>query len=526
MNKKPFLLIILDGWGVASPSRGNGISLSNTPNFTNLVQTFPTLTLQASGEAVGLSWGEMGNSEVGHMNLGGGKVIFQELPRITRAISDGSFQENQGLNSAIEHVKKNNSKLHLLGLVSNGGIHSFNEHLYALVELAKQKEINQVFIHVFLDGRDTPHNSGLTFIQKLQNHLNEVGVGKIATISGRFYAMDRDNRWERTQKAYLALAEGQADNKADNPVTAVEQSYNQKIYDEEFIPTMIMENGQTVAKIDDNDALIYFNFRADRARQLTKALILPGFEKFQRPRSLKNLHLVTMTKYEKDLPVTVAFPKETIENPLGKVLAANKMTQFHIAETEKYAHVTFFFNCGKEDPFKGETRALVPSPSVASYDQKPGMSANEVKDRLIQEINSGKQDFLVVNFANADMVGHTGNLEAVIEAVGKIDVYLGEVIKAVLKTGGSAIVTADHGNAEELVNLQTGEIHKEHTTNPVPCIIVGEGWRKTSPNVKSDDLSKVVPIGVLSDVAPTILSIMGKEKHPEMTGRDLLNYIK
>ena len=527
MTKQPLLLVILDGWGVAPPSKGNGITLSPTPNFSSLVKNFPTLTLQASGEAVGLAWGEMGNSEVGHMNMGGGKVIFQQLPRITRSISDNSFFGNQAFQQAIAQVKKHQSKLHLLGLVSNGGIHSFDEHLYALVELAKQNNIDQVFIHAFLDGRDTPRNSGLTFIQKLQDHLQEIGLGQIATISGRYYAMDRDNRWDRVAKAYLALAEGQAENKSEEVISAIENSYKQKIYDEELLPTVITKEGQPVARLEDNDALIFFNFRSDRARQLTKALILPGFEKFKRPRQLNNLLMVTMTEYEKDLPVIVAFPKETINNPLARVLADSKLSQFHIAETEKYAHVTFFFNCGREDPFPGEKRALIPSPSVASYDQQPQMSARQVKDRLIKEIKSDQHDFLVVNFANSDMVGHTGNLEAVIKAISVVDSCLGEVIKTVLAKGGSAIVTADHGNAEEMIKLQTGEVHKEHTTNPVPCIIIGDKYRKAAPDfLDAESLNKIVPVGVLSDITTTLLAMIGREPHPEMTGSNLLNFIK
>ena len=520
------VLVILDGWGVAPPSRGNGISLAQTPVFDSLVQSYPTLTLQASGEAVGLSWGEMGNSEVGHMNLGGGKVIFQELPRITRSISDSSFFSNQAFNQAIEHVKKHDSQLHLMGLVSNGGIHSFDEHLYALLELAKQKGVKKVFVHAFLDGRDTPRNSGLTFIQKLQQHLDEIKNGRIASICGRYYAMDRDNRWDRVQKAYQAIAEGSAESKSADPLKAVNESYQKQIYDEEFLPCVITENGQSLTKINDQDAVIYFNFRSDRARQLTKAIILPGFAKFNRPRRLNNLFFVTMTEYEKDLPVIIAFVKETIENPLAKVLADNKKTQFHIAETEKYAHVTFFFNCGKEEAFPGETRSLVPSPSVASYDQKPEMSAFEVRDKLVAAIKSGEYDFLVVNFANSDMVGHSGNLEAVIKAVQVVDSCLGQVVKAIIAKSGQAIITADHGNAEELLKLQTGEINKEHTTNPVPCIVIDKKISRKFSVSQVDDLSSLTSVGVLSDVAPTICAMMGIDKHKDMTGRNLFTYLR
>ena len=523
---KPLVLIILDGWGVAPPSRGNCLDLARTPVMDKLISVFPSMTLQASGESVGLPWGEMGNSEVGHLNLGAGKIIYQNLPRINKSISDGSFFKNEALKKACLHVKKNNSDFHVMGLVSTGGVHSSIDHLYAILEFCQKEKIKNLYIHAFLDGRDTPHNSAQNFIEKLQSRMDELKIGKIATLSGRFYAMDRDNRWDRIEKAYLALTQGKAENYAKNPLEAVLKSYQNNIYDEQFIPTVItQEKDLPIAKVKNNDALVFFNFRADRARQLTKAFVLPGFEKFPRKEYLNDLFFVAMTEYEKDLPVLIAFPPEKIEKPIAKVISDNNLNQLHIAETEKYAHVTFFFNGGREDPFPNEHRALIPSPSVSSYDQKPEMSARQVTERVIKEINTGKYAFVVINFANSDMVGHTGNIPAIIKAIETVDQCLGEIVDCVLAIDGCLIITADHGNAEDKINSQTGFINKEHNTDPVPFIIVGKPWEGKGQKGLSRDLSVLTPFGMLSDVAPTILAIMGIPKPSEMTGRNLLKYI-
>ncbi|MFH1536415.1 MAG: 2,3-bisphosphoglycerate-independent phosphoglycerate mutase, partial [Patescibacteria group bacterium] len=516
----PVILMVLDGWGIASPSRGNAINLANTPNFDSLVSIYPATTLQASGELVGLPWAEMGNSEVGHLTIGGGKVIFQNFPYINRCISDGSFFTNKTFNSVKEHVTKNNSDLHLIGLTSEGGVHSSQNHLYALLEFCKNEGIKNIYIHCFLDGRDTPHNSGISYIAQLHDRLTAMGIGKIATISGRFYAMDRDNRWDRIAKTYNAMVLGEAENKAKDALEAVEVSYQKQIFDEEFLPTVITENEKPVATIKDNDAVIFFNFRADRGRQLTKSFVLPGFSKFARKKTIKNLSFTTLTEYEKNLPVKVAFDPGKITIPMSKVISDAGLKQLHIAESEKYAHVTFFFNGGKEDVFPGEDRAIIPSPKVTTYDEKPEMSAIELKDRLLQELKKEEYHFIVVNFANADMVGHTGNIQAAIKAVETVDKCIGDLTNFILQTSGTMVITADHGNAEEMYNLRTGEIMKEHTTNPVPFLLVGRKWAQQKalwPEVPRNDLSRTKPKGVLSDITPTLLHLMGLPVPPEMS---------
>lgn len=527
MNKvpKPVALIILDGWGVAPASDGNGVTLAKTPNFNKYVSVYPAMTLLASGEAVGLSWGEMGNSEVGHLNLGVGKIFYQNLPRISKAIDDGGFFKISALIKAAEHVKAHNSKLHLIGLVSEGKVHAMLSHCVALLEFAKKNKVKDVFVHAFLDGRDSQFNSGLGFIEELEKQMDKIGVGKIASLHGRMYAMDRDNRWERVEKTYRVLVEGKSEEIFDDPIEAIEKSYKEKVFDEEFIPVVIEKQGSPEALIVDNDAVISFNYRADRARQLTHAFVDDNFDKFNRGAKLKNLFFCTMTEYEKDLPVEIAFAHESVRTSLPKVLSEKGFRQLHIAETEKYAHVTFFFSGGTEEPFSGEERVVVPSPKVASYSETPAMSAKKVTEELQKEILQEKHDFIVVNFANPDMVGHTGNVEATVKAIEFIDKCLGEVVELVLSKGGAAVVVADHGNAEELVNLQTGEIDKEHSTNPVPCLIIGSEFEgKTIEDVQTvgNDLSLVQPIGLLSDVAPTILKLMGVEKPDEMDGRSLI----
>jgi len=524
MNRpRPIVLLVLDGFGIAPASRANAISMAKTPNFDKFATNYPVMPLAASGEAVGLSWGEMGNSQVGHLSLGSGLIPYQYLPRITKAITDSTFFQNQAFLELCQHVNKNNVALHIMGLVSSGGVHSYNEHLYALLELCKQQKIDKVFIHAFLDGRDTVYNSGRNFLEKLQDKIKKIGVGKIASLSGRFWSMDRDNRWERTSQAYEAIVNGKSEKSYSDPLQAIDASYDSKVYDEQMVPVVITEGGQPVAKINDNDGLIFFNFRADRARQLTKALVVPGFEKFQR-NYLKNLYMVTMTEYETDLPVNVAFPPLQITMPLARVLSEAGLKQLHIAETEKYAHVTYFFNGGQETNFEGEDRALIPSPAVSSYDQKPAMSAREITARVTQAIKESKYDFIVINFANADMVGHTGNIQATMEAVEVLDQSVGEIVDATLSYDGVILITADHGNAESMYDLQTGVIDKEHTNSPVPLFIIGQQYAGKSvlSGVSGTDLSHVTPVGVLADVAPTILKIAGLKKPPEMTGSSLI----
>jgi len=524
---KPVVLAVLDGWGITQPYSGNAISQASTITIDELINKYPAITLRASGEAVGLPWGEAGNSEVGHLNLGLGRIVYQDLPRINKAISDNSVYKNKALLAAINHVKKSrrsNAKLHLFGLVSNGSVHASIEHLKAILVLAKEQKVSQVYLHVILDGRDTPYNSGLNFIKEIERFMAEYGVGKIAVIQGRFYAMDRNSHWDRTAKAYLAMTNGMG-NKSDNAIKAIEESYKKKIYDEEFTPTVITKNEQPIAKIEEGDSVIFFNYRADRARQITKAFVLPGFTKFKERRYLGDLFFVCFTRYEKDLPAEVAFPPETIKNTLGEVVAEARLQQLRIAETEKYAHVTYFFNGGREGKGEGEEHVLVPSPQVASYDLRPEMSAFEITEKLIKVIDEVKYDFILVNFANSDMVGHTGNLQAAIKAIEAVDKCINKIVKAVLAKDGVLVITADHGNAEAMFNMQTGMIDKEHTNNPVPFIVAGEqfeGRTIAGQDAVSGDLSLIQPQGILSDVAPTILKILGIKKPDEMTGRSLI----
>ncbi len=511
-------LIILDGWGVAPPASGNALSLAETPYLDGLINDYPAMTLQASGEAVGLPWGEMGNSEVGHLSLGAGKVLYQNLPLINRAVTSGEFFKNKGFLRAVEQVKKNNSNLHLMGLVSDGGVHSSQEHLYALLDFCKEQGLEKVFIHGWLDGRDTAKNAALNQIAQLQTKLQEKGIGKLVSLCGRYWAMDRDNHWDRVAKAYNAMVKAEAEQQSMSPLAAIEMSYQKNIFDEEFEPTVI-DGGQ---KVEPGDAVICFNFRADRMRQVTKALALPAFEKFDR-QYLKDVTVVTMTEYEKNLPVTIAFEPGKVENPLARVLSEAGKKQLHIAETEKYAHVTFFFNGGKEDEFEGEDRMIVPSPQVASYAEKPEMSSDQVKSKIIESIS--KYDFIVANFANADMVGHTGDLEAAKKGAEALDKCLAEIVPKILEADGTLIITADHGNAEEMINLSNGKNLKEHTTNPVLCVLASKALKERAgewPTVPNSDLSQVQPMGILADVAPTILEIMKINKPEEMTGRSLL----
>ena len=521
---KPVVLVILDGWGISQPYTGNAITQADTPFINSLISEYPSITLLASGESVGLPWGEPGNSEVGHTNIGLGKILYQDLPRINKEISDNSFFQNKVLLEAVNHAKNNNSSLHLMGIVSNGCVHGSIDHLHALLVLAKEQKIKNVYIHAILDGRDVSFNSGMNFIKGIEKSIEEYKIGAIATVAGRYYTMDRNNNWDRIEKGYLAMTAG-IGNKAESAVQAIEESYGNKIYDEEFVPTVIEKNGKPVAVIDDNDAIIFFNFRPDRARQITQAFTAEKIEKFNRQKLITNLYYACFTEYEKGLPVHIVFESDEVKNTLGDVVANAGLKQLRIAETEKYAHVTYFFNGGKEEKSSGEEHILIPSPQVSSYDQKPEMSAGEITDRLVKEIDANKHDMIIVNYANADMVGHTGNIIAAIKAIEFLDKCVSKVTKAILNKGGVLMITADHGNAEVMFNMQTGQIDKEHTTNPVPFILVGNEYRGKSvgwKNVAGSDLSLVQPQGILADIAPTMLKVLNIEKSEEMSGVSLI----
>ena len=505
MDRKPIMLMILDGFG--ENEKANAIKAAKTPNIDKLMKTCPTTRIFTSGLNVGLPEGQMGNSEVGHTNIGAGRIVYQELTRITKEIEDGDFFSIKEFSEAIENCKKNNSNLHVMGLLSDGGVHSHIRHLYALLELAKRKDFENVYIHCFLDGRDTPPASGESYVIKLEEKIKEKGVGKIATISGRFYAMDRDKRWERIKKAYDALVNGIGE-KATSAISAIESSYQKEIFDEFVVPTVIYNGDEPVAKIQDKDSVIFFNFRPDRAREITRTLVDKDFNEFETKKL--DLFFVCFTKYDETLPnVNIAFKPTVLNNTFGEYISKCGLTQLRIAETEKYAHVTFFFNGGEEKQYKGEDRILVPSPKVETYDLKPEMSAYEVTQKVIEAIESKKYDCIILNYANPDMVGHTGNFEAAVKAIDTIDECVGKVIEALEKENGVAIITADHGNAEQMIDYKTGEPHTAHTTNPVPLILYG---------VEGVKLKE----GKLADLAPTMLEIMGLEKPKEMTGESLI----
>ena len=510
MNNNLTMLMILDGFGIRESEVGNAVKLANTPNIDKLMKICPTSIIHTSGLQVGLPEGQMGNSEVGHTNIGAGRIVYQELTRITKSIEDGDFFSVPELVSAIENCKKHGSKLHILGLLSDGGVHSHIRHLYGLLELAKRKDFEDVYVHCFMDGRDTPPASGESYIVKLEEKMKEKGVGKIATISGRFYSMDRDKRWQRVQKAYDALVNGEG-NKATSAVSAIEESYQKEVFDEFVEPTVIYSGDKPVAKIEKNDSVIFFNFRPDRARELTRTLVDPEFNEFE-TKNL-NLYYVTFTQYDVTIPnVNIAFKPEKLVNTFGEYISKNGLTQLRIAETEKYAHVTFFFNGGEEKQYPGEDRILVPSPKVETYDMQPEMSAEEVTAEVVEAIKSGKYNSIILNYANPDMVGHTGSLEAAIKAIEKIDDCVQRVVDAVNEKNGVLLITADHGNAEQMIDEATGEPHTAHTTNPVPLILVGKD------NVRLKE-------GRLADLAPTMLEIMELEKPQEMTGESLIEKV-
>ena len=524
MRPKPVVLAILDGWGIAPDAEGNAITRASTPNMDRFIREFPAMTLYASGNEVGLSFGEMGNSEVGHLNIGAGRVYYQTLPRINKSIHDGTFFEQQAFLHAAAHVQNNKSSMHIISLISPGNVHASQDHVHALLEFCKRQKIKKVFVHAILDGRDTKYDSAAEFIANLEAKMKSLKIGKIATLSGREYAMDRDNRWERVEPAYRAMAEGLAQEYFPDAGKAIQASYAKEIYDENFTPVVIGTKDAPAGVVSDNDAVIFANFRPDRARELTKAFVLPGFQKFERTQK-QNLYFVTMTEYEKALPVEVTFPPIVVHNCLAEVVSNAGLTQFHIAETEKYAHVTFFLNGTVEEPFSGEERQIIPSPKVESYVEAPEMSAPEIGKATVAAIESNTFDAIMLNFANADMVGHTGDYTATIRGVEAIDRALGDIADHVLARGGVLLITADHGNAEEVSNLETGEKDKEHSNNPVPFIIIGEQYRgQAGPagDPPDGDLSLMHPVGILADVAPTMLAIMEIPQPPEMTGGSLL----
>lgn len=504
-------LIILDGFGCRKETEGNAIAADGVKNVMTLWDEYPHTRIGASGMDVGLPEGQMGNSEVGHLNIGAGRIVYQEFTRISKSITDGDFFDNVAFYGAIENCRKHNSALHLMGLCSDGGVHSHLTHLYALVKLARDKGLNRVFIHCFMDGRDVPPDSGKCFIEQLEQELKELGCGKIATVMGRYYAMDRDNRYERVQKAYdaMVLGTGVA---VGSAVSAMERSYEAGVMDEFVIPAVVTENGLPVATISANDSVIFYNFRPDRAREITRALIMPEFDGFNR--TLFPLYYVTMTQYDKTFGsyVNVAYHPVPLTNTMGEYLAKLGRAQLRIAETEKYAHVTFFFNGGVEQPYTGEDRALIPSPKVATYDLKPEMSAYEVAEEAVKRVKSGAYDLMILNFANPDMVGHTGIMEAAMAAVHAVDICMKQVVEAILEVGGRCIITADHGNAEMMIDPETGGPFTAHTTSLVPCILV-DPERK---HVKLRDG------GRLSDLSPTLLTLMGLPVPDEMTGKSLV----
>ena len=504
--KKPVILMILDGFGVGleAEKRGDAIKAAKKPNIDKLFAENPVTKIGASGLDVGLPDGQMGNSEVGHTNIGAGRIVYQELTRITKSIEDGEFFENEALLKAVDNAAQEGKALHIMGLLSNGGVHSHNTHMHAIVELAKKKGVKNVYVHAFLDGRDVPPTSGKDFVEECANKLKEIGLGKIATVMGRYYAMDRDNRWDRVEKAYSAMVYGEG-NKACCPVKAVEESYANDVTDEFVVPTVCEEN----ATVKPGDSIVFFNFRPDRAREITRTFVDPEFKGFERKNAFFPLTYVCMTQYDASMPnVEVAFKPQSLKNTIGEYISNKGMTQLRIAETEKYAHVTFFFNGGVEQPYEGEDRILVKSPAVATYDLQPEMSAYEVTDKLVAAIKTGKYDMIILNYANCDMVGHTGVFEAAVKAVEAVDECVGKVVTAIREMDGVALITADHGNADKMIDTD-GSPFTAHTTNLVPFCVVGYPCELREG-------------GRLADIAPTMLKIMGLPQPAEMTGESII----
>ncbi|MSS08822.1 2,3-bisphosphoglycerate-independent phosphoglycerate mutase [Clostridium sp. WB02_MRS01] len=510
MSRKPIVLMILDGYGLNDNCDHNAVCEGKTPIMDQLMSQCPFVKGNASGLAVGLPDGQMGNSEVGHLNMGAGRIVYQELTRITKSIEDGDFFEVAEFLQAVENCKKSGSALHMWGLVSDGGVHSHNTHIYGLLELAKRNGLDKVYVHCFLDGRDTPPASGKSFVEALEAKMKEIGTGKVASVMGRYYAMDRDNRWDRVERAYNAMTKGEG-NHVESATAGIQASYDKGVHDEFVEPFVVTEDGKPLATVKDGDSVIFFNFRPDRAREITRAFCDDEFKGFPREKRL-NLTYVCFTDYDETIKnKLVAFKKEAILNTFGEFLAQNNMTQARIAETEKYAHVTFFFNGGVEEPNKGEDRILVPSPKVATYDLQPEMSAPIVCDKLVEAIKSEKYDVIIINFANPDMVGHTGIEGAAIKAIETVDACVGRTVEAIKETDGIMFICADHGNAEQLLDYETGEPFTAHTTNPVPFILVN-----------ADPAYKLREGGCLADIAPTLIELMGLKQPKEMTGKSLL----
>lgn len=508
MAKKPVMLMILDGFGITEKVDGNAVKAAYKPNYDKIIEKYPHTQLGASGLDVGLPKGQMGNSEVGHLNIGAGRIIYQELTRISKEVEEGNFFRNKEINDVMDKAKANNSSLHLLGLLSDGGVHSHIDHLKAFLRLAKEKGLTRVFVHPFLDGRDVAPSSGIDFVAKLEKFMAELGVGKIATVCGRYYAMDRDKRWERVQLAYNAIVLGKGEENT-SAVDAVQKSYHDNKTDEFVLPTVIVEDGKPTATISNNDSVIFFNFRPDRAREITRAINDKVFDGFER--KTLNLNYLCLTQYDKTIEnVTIAYKPEAYTNTLGEYVSKKGKKQLRIAETEKYAHVTFFFNGGVEAPNPAEDRALIPSPKVATYDLKPEMSAYEVCDEALKRIDSDEYDMIILNFANPDMVGHTGVLDAAKKAIEAVDVCLGKIVDRILEKDGTVFITADHGNAEIMIDYSNGGPMTAHTTDPVPFIYV------------SKEAKPLREGGILADIAPTMLEVMKLEVPSEMTGKSLI----
>lgn len=508
MPKKPVALIILDGFAFRDEKFGNAVAQAKKPNFDRYWNNYPHSTLTAAGEAVGLPDGQMGNSEVGHLNIGAGRIVYQSLTRLNKSIREGDFFTNQAFLDAVAHVKANNSKLHIMGLLSDGGVHSHYEHMFALLKLAKQQGLEDVFVHGFLDGRDVGPATAISYIEETEKQMAEIGIGKFASIHGRYYAMDRDKRWDRVGLTYHVLVDGEGST-AESAVAGVKESYDKDIVDEFVVPFSIQEEGKPVATIDDNDAVIFFNFRPDRAIQLSTVFTNSAFDGFAlSAKHPKNLKFVSFTHYSDEVNAQVAYENDNLKNTIGEVLAANGKTQLRIAETEKYPHVTFFMSGGREEKFEGEERILIASPKVATYDLKPEMSAYEVTDALLEAIASDRFDGIILNFANPDMVGHSGMLEPTIKAIEAVDECLGKVVDAILEKGGAAIITADHGNSDEVLTLE-GKPMTAHTTNPVPVIVT-----KSNLVLRNG--------GILADLAPTMLELLEVSQPAEMTGKSLI----
>ncbi len=506
--KKNTVLMILDGFGCSDKIKGNAVKAAHTPSIDHLMASYPHTYLGASGNDVGLPNGQMGNSEVGHLNIGAGRIVYQELTRITKSIKDNDFFDNKVLLNAIDNVKQNNSALHLFGLLSDGGVHSHNTHLYALLQLAKKNDIIKVYVHAFLDGRDVPPRCAAKYIEALEDQMKEIGIGQIATISGRYYAMDRDKRWERVEMAYNAITNGHGQ-MADSAIDALNAAYERDESDEFVKPTVIVDGGQPVATVASNDSIIMYNFRPDRAREITRTFVDPDFDGFERKNGYFPVAYVCMTQYDATMPnVLIAFPPQKLNNTLGEYISGLGLNQLRIAETEKYAHVTFFFNGGVEEPNKNEARILIPSPKVATYDLQPEMSAYEVTDKVIEEIQKEKHHLIILNFANPDMVGHTGIMEAAVEAIECLDKCVKRIVDAVQKTNGELLITSDHGNADVMLD-EDDNVVTAHSLNPVPLILVS-------------DRNAALSEGILADIAPTLLELMGLDVPEEMTGNSLV----